>query len=150
MIYNKHYNELAHRAHTARAGFSLIEILIALAIIAIVAGVAVPNYFAYVNRAKLRSAEGMVRAIHQAIITYDSDVHQLPATLKDLVKKPANVEGWRSEGYLGNKKDMPNDPWGNKYQYKLTSGAERPYELYSYGPKGKGAPKQEWIDVWKL
>jgi hypothetical protein len=45
----------------------------------------------------------------------------------------------------------PEDAWGEKFYYKVNpAGGTRPYELYSYGPEGKGGPKDEQISVWDL
>ena len=51
---------------------------------------------------------------------------------------------------MGGKKQMPKDPWSHPYQYKLTPDGEQPYDLYSWGPDGRKAPKGEWINVHTL
>lgn len=132
----------------AKEGFSLLELMIAIAIMGILAAVIGPNLMSYLGKAKIKTAQSDLRTFEQAITMYQLDNNQYPTTLKDLVKRPANMPNWQDGGYL-KKKDIPNDPWSQKYQYKLTPGAEHPYELFSYGPKGKGS-KESKIDVWKL
>jgi general secretion pathway protein G len=133
----------------AQSGFSLTEIMIAIAIMAILAVTVVPGFMAYLNRAKVSRAKQDLRAIQAGIDMYYGDIGQYPASLRDLVKRPADEKIGRKwqEGYIKGK-DVPKDPWGNKYQYELTQGKEHPYELYSYGKNGKGSPSSEWISVW--
>lgn len=143
-----------HTKRTARAGFSLIEIMIAVAIMAVLAVLIVPNVLGRLKKAKVTSAETNLRAISAAITNFYADIGQYPTRLRDLVKKPteeALAKKW-ADPYLQTAKggEMRADPWGNQYQYKLTAGAQHPYELYSYGPNGKGAPKSEWISIWDL
>jgi general secretion pathway protein G len=133
-----------------KGGFSLIEILIAIAILAIVSVVVVPGYMSYMESARVSRAESNLRSIKGAIDSYALMVGQLPGRLKDLVQKPADEKAARRwTGALIDQ--LPEDPWGNNYQYKVTpAGSAHPYELYSYGKEGKGAPQAEWIDVWKI
>jgi general secretion pathway protein G len=137
-----------HRRY-AQEGFSLIEIMIAIAIIAIIAVTVGPLALNQYRKAQIKGAESDLRGIQQGIDLYYADIGQYPTSLRDLVKRPedeAIARKWH-EGYLKGK-DTPKDRWGNKYEYELTPGKEHPYELYSYGPKSKGAPKNEQINAW--
>ncbi len=135
----------------AQAGFTLMELLIAITILAIIGTVGIPAYFGYVERARRGKAETTVRMFKQAIEIYQAQVGKYPQTLKDLVRAPtdpADRRKWQKGGYLGMKK-VPSDPWGNKYKYRVTLEAENPYKLYSYGSeKGKNTPKEDWISAW--
>lgn len=127
-------------------GFSLIEILVALAIVGLIAAIAVPAYMRYLAGAKVKKARIELKSIKNQIDIYQIDTNQYPTRLDDLIKAPAGVEGWG--GPYFEKKQIPLDPWGNKYQYRLTpESGENPYELYSYGPDKKKGPK---IDAWKI
>ncbi len=140
MTYTKRY---------ARAGFTLIELMIAIAILGILMAIVVPNYLAYQERAKKRAAKSTLQVFKGAILMYQSDIGQFPTRLRDLLLRPREerlAKKW--EGPYLERKEVPSDPWGNKYQYKVTPGGPNPYEFYSYGPKGKGAPKVEWLSVW--
>lgn len=82
---------------------------------------------------------------------FNAHTGQYPARLNDLLKKPADEKIARKwEGPYLKAKEVPEDAWGSKYVYKLTPQAEHKYDLYSYGPNGKGSPKEEWISVWNL
>lgn len=138
-----------NRAYNARSGFTLVEMLIVLAIMGIVIAVAVPGYLTFTRGAQKRATVGTLRNIKLAMERYREDVGDYPSSLRDLVKKPTDekAEGWDGPYISG--KDEPKDGFGKNLHYSVTPEAENPYELYSYGRKGRGAPKEEWIDAWK-
>lgn len=134
----------------ARAGFTLMEIMIAIAILAIIAVSVGPLIMQQVEKARRSRVKTDLRAIQSAIDQYDADTAQLPSTLRDLVKKPSDESVSRKWGgpYLRDK-DVPKDPWGKKFIYEITEGQENPYKLLSYGSKkGRGVPESDWISVW--
>ncbi|HZW61492.1 MAG TPA: type II secretion system major pseudopilin GspG [Candidatus Babeliales bacterium] len=136
---------------TVRAGFTLVEILIALAIIAIIGAIGIPSYLSYTKKANKQQTEANIRVLSAAIESYQTDIGQLPETLEDLVRKPFNEElakNWPGNYLKG--KTVPKDAWKHPFHYAVTPGQEHPYELYSYGPNGKSAPQSEWISVWNL
>jgi general secretion pathway protein G len=139
----------AHRS--AKAGFTLIEILIAVAIVALLAFVVAPNIFRFLENAKRDSAKLTLKNMKNAIMLYNTHIGQWPTKLRDLIEKPRDekmAKKWRGP-YL-EIEEIPEDPWFNSYQYKVTPGAAHAYELYSYGSgDGKATPKTEWIDAWK-
>lgn len=135
----------------AKNGFSIVEIMIGIAILAVIAMIVVPNVMGQWQKAKKDNAKLSIRNISGAIEMYEVQVNQLPKRIDDLVRKPSDpqVKDRWAGPYLKNPKDII-DPWGNKYQYKLTPQGEHKYELYSFGPDGRGAPKEEWINIWNL
>jgi general secretion pathway protein G len=143
-------NKMHARNAYVREGFSLIEMLIVFAVMAIAAAIIVPNMMSYLGGAKIKKAKADVRAINLDISRYYMDTNQYPSTLKDLITRPADERV--SKKWMGpylSKKDVPRDPWGAKYVYQVTpENAAHPYELYSHGPNGKKSPKAEWISVW--
>lgn len=137
----------------ARKGFTLIELMITITIIGILGAILVPAGLNQLKTASIKSTRTNLLAIKNSITQYQLAVGQPPSRLKDLVKAPADEKlkkRWTGP-YLGDKTEVPEDPWYNAYQYKLNpSGAPHQYELYSFGPDGKGSPKAEWIDVWAI
>lgn len=132
-----------------KPGFSLAEILIALFIVAVVGTLGSMGYSAYKKYAQRTTAEAQLKAIKGAIGLYETQVGDLPETLNDLIKPPADEKkAARWDGEYIEKKQL-KDPWRRSYQYKPTPDEEHPYELYSNGPKGK-ADKKGRISVWDL
>lgn len=135
----------------ARGGFTLIELMIAITIFAIVSIVVGQNFFGYLERAKVSRTKSDLLVLKSAITQYNLAVGKWPSRLKDLVQAPMDEKDkakW--PGSFLEKKELPEDQWNNNYVYKVNpAGAEYPYELYSYGANGKGAPQAEWISVWK-
>lgn len=136
----------------ARGGFTLIELMIAIAVFAIISMVVIPGVFGYLERAKTSRVQSDLLALKSALTQYNLAVGKWPSRLKDLVQAPADEkEKAKWPGSFLDKKELPEDAWGNNYVYKLSpAGADHEYELYSYGKSGKGAPQGEWISVWKL
>lgn len=135
----------------AQAGFTLIEILIAVAIVALMGTVSL-GLFRYLGGAKVKTAQTALKTFKSALLTFNIDAGQFPEQLKDLIKKPSDeaiARVWQGPYIEGATALI--DPWNRKYQYKKSEGnAEHEYELYSYGEKGKSASKAEWISVWDL
>ncbi len=128
----------------AKSGFSLIEILVALVIVGMMAAAGF-GALRYIERTKVTKTEAALREIQSAINIYQADTNQLPSRLEDLVKRPANVKGWKSP-YL--EEDSLKDSWKNEFYYRPNEkGAARPYELYSYGRSGEEGDESNRIDV---
>ncbi|MGC2184630.1 MAG: prepilin-type N-terminal cleavage/methylation domain-containing protein [Terriglobales bacterium] len=122
-------------ARTA-SGFTLIETLVAMAIIITIAAIAIPNLMAAIERAKVAKAVGDIHSIGTSIIGYEVVNQKYPDTLNDV-------------GFGGRL-----DPWGNPYQYLSFANVKgkgpmrkdrflvpinNSFDLYSMGPDGKSA-----------
>ncbi|MFC1845560.1 type II secretion system protein GspG [Candidatus Dependentiae bacterium] len=140
---------------TAKAGFSIMELLIYLAILGVILAVAVPGFMQMFEKAKKDTAKSSMKILRTAIDKFKLDTGVVPERLRDLVRKPAPsgyyepemISSWQDGGYLKDPK-VPVDPWKSRYKYEVTPGGRHPYELFSYGPSRRGAPKAEWISVW--
>ena len=131
-------------------GFTMLELVIGIAIIALLAAVAIPAVMNIYENAKVSTTKQSIKGIQQAIKLFNVATNAWPEKLKDLVKRPANEDvaaNWGPKPYMDKE---PVDSWSQKFVYKLTPDGENPYELYSYGSGRKKSPKSEWINVWKL
>lgn len=132
----------------ARSGFTLIEVIVAITIVAIMTAGAFA-LFRWTENAKRTRTETTVKGIQLAINTFQSDTGSYPITLNDLKQRPADAtlaKRWRGP-YLEGKEDQ--DAWYKEIQYRVNpKGSQHPYELYSWGKGGEGSPENEWVNVW--
>jgi len=116
-------------------GFTLIEILVVVSILAILGALVVPKIMDRPNEARVVAAKQDIGAIVAALKLYKLDNGRYPSTeqgLKALVEKPGSepVPGnWKPGGYL---EKAPKDPWGRDYLY-LNPGIKSEIEVMSYG-----------------
>jgi general secretion pathway protein G len=119
-------------------GLTLVEMIVVLAIIALVAALIVPNVIGRPDQARVTTAQTSLRTIAGALKMYRLDNGSYPTTdqgLKALAERPTAPpipSAWSPEGYLP---EVPVDPWGNPYVY--TSAATGGFELKSLGRDGK-------------
>jgi general secretion pathway protein G len=120
-------------------GFTLIEIMVVVVILAVLGALVVPKILENVDKARVTRAQADIRAIQTALDLYRLDNFKYPTTeqgLQALVTQPVDptITNYRSGGYLPT---QPKDPWNNPYQY-ISPGADgRDYDIISYGRDGK-------------
>ena len=120
-------------------GFTLIEIMVVVAIIAILAAIVVPQVVGRVDDARVQRAKADVQTLSQALSIYKLDNYHYPSTdqgLDALIHKPGgqpDAPNWKSGGYVA---QLPKDPWGNDYQY-VQPGQHGAIDVYSLGADGK-------------
>ncbi len=116
-------------------GFTMIEIMVVVAIIAVLAVMIIPQVTGRDDQAKVTRAKQDIRALSAALELYKLDNHRFPTTeegLKALVTAPPSAKNWAQGGYV---KILRDDPWGSPYLY-LSPASNAPYELISYGADG--------------
>lgn len=132
-------SRLTSRAHGGGAisrGFTLIEVMVVVVILAILATIIVPKIVDRPDDARIAKAKQDIRAIDSALQLYKLDNLTYPTTdqgLEALVKPPANAKNWRPGGYLDR---LPIDPWGHPYLY-LSPGQHGAFDVYSLGADGQ-------------
>jgi general secretion pathway protein G len=120
-------------------GFTLIEIMVVVVILAVLGALVVPKILGNVDKARITRAQADIRAIQTALDLYRLDNFKYPTTeqgLAALVHQPADatITNYRAEGYLPS---LPKDPWGNLYMYTSPGPDGRDYEITTYGRDGK-------------
>jgi general secretion pathway protein G len=122
----------------AEAGFTLVELLVVLAILGFLAAMATPQVMKYLGRAKTETSKIEMKNIAMGLDLFLIDMGRYPTEqegIKALIEPPATLPNWRGP-YL-KRAGIPVDPWGHPYVYRPTPDGE--YELYSAGEDGKGA-----------
>ena len=120
-------------------GFTLIEIVIAVAILAVLAAVVMPRVIGRVDEARVARAKSDVQALLTALNLYKLDNFNYPSTeqgLDALVAQPGGqpeARNWKQGGYI---ERLPTDPWGNDYQY-LSPGQRGTIDVWSLGADGQ-------------
>jgi general secretion pathway protein G len=122
-----------------QSGFTLIEIMVVVVILAVLGALVVPKILENVDKARVTRAASDIRAIQTALDLYRLDNFKYPTSeqgLQALVKQPADptITNYRSEGYLPS---LPKDPWGSPYNYVSPGPDGRQYEITTYGKDGK-------------
>lgn len=120
-------------------GFTLIEIMVVVVILAVLGALVVPKILENVDKARVTRAQSDLRAIETALDLYRLDNFKYPTTeqgLGALVKQPADstITNYRPGGYL---KAVPKDPWNNLYLYQAPGRDGAEYEIRSLGRDGK-------------
>ena len=115
------------------AGFTLIEIMVVVVILGVLSALIVPNIIGRPDEARVTAARSEIQAIANALELYRLDNGIYPSSdqgLAALVARPAGEprpRNWNPDGYL---KKLPEDPWGQPYQYRSQG---RQMEVYSLG-----------------
>jgi general secretion pathway protein G len=136
-----------HFSRFTQAGFTLLELLVVLLIIALLAGYVGPKLFGEVGKAKTKTAASQMKSIADALDHYRLDTGRYPSTeqgLTALVKKPAEESKWNGPYLM---KDVPNDPWDKPYEYRIPGENGRDYDLLTFGLDGKAGGTGEDTDV---
>jgi general secretion pathway protein G len=127
-------------------GFTLLELLVVVAIIGLLAAYVGPKYFGQIGKSEQALAKAQIESFHQALASYRLDVGSFPGTeegLAALITKPSTASKWAGP-YLT--KAVPQDPWGKPYIYRAP-GSKSDYELLSYGKDGQPGGSGDAADV---
>lgn len=135
-------------------GFTLIEILVVVSILAILGALIVPKIMDRPNEARVVAAKQDIASLVGALKLYKLDNGRYPSQdqgLKALVEKPAGdpaPANWKKGGYL---ERLPKDPWGGDYLY-LNPGLNGDIDVMSYGADGQTGGEDYDADIgnWML
>lgn len=122
-------------------GFTIIELLIVMAILGMLAVMVAPNLFNKADGARRDAALSQISSIGSALATHRLDVGQYPDELEGLMENTTGRSTWDGP-YLS--KDVPRDPWGNDYQYTSNGSS---YTLTSFGADGRAGGEDNDADI---
>lgn len=131
---------------TRTRGFTLLELLVVVAIIGLLVGYVGPRYFGQIGKSEVNAAKAQIDALEKALDQYRLDTGRYPGSepgLNALVNKPDNEPKW-SGPYL--RKAVPLDPWGRPYLYKAP-GERGDYDIVSLGKDGQPGGSGESADI---
>jgi len=113
----------------------LIEIMVVVAILAILASVVIPRIMSEPDKARVVKAKQDIRVLESSLNLYKLDNFTYPSTdqgLEALVTRPNDANNWKEGGYI---KKAPKDPWQRDYQY-ISPGEHGEIDIYSLGADG--------------
>ena len=127
----------ASSARQTERGFTLVEMLVVITIIALIMALVGPRVLNYLTDAKIKTAKIQIASFENALDLYYLDANRYPTTsegLRALIERPGGTAAW-SGPYLKSNA-VPNDPWGRLYVYR-SPGEHGPYDIMSYGADGQ-------------
>lgn len=132
------HNKTILGIHAGRRGFTLVELLLVLVILATLAAIVIPKFSGRSEQAKVTAAQTQISTFGTALDAFEVDMGYYPKGsdgLSLLVVEPKDGKNWRGP-YL--KSDIPADPWGNPYIYEFPGKHhDKGYDLLSMGPDGR-------------
>ena len=134
------------RSQRRQRGFTLVELLLVLVILALIGGFVLPNLIGTGEKAKVRAASTAIGRISLSVDNYYLDTGNIPSSLEELVNEPSGATGWNGP-YI--KDSLLKDPWNRPYVYRAP-GEHGDYDITSLGADGQvgGEGNNADINSW--
>jgi len=131
----------------AQQGFTLVELLLVLVILALIGGLVLPGIIGKAEGAKVKAAASQVSRLSMAVESYYLDTGSTPESLQQLVEDSGGDTGWNGP-YV--KTSALKDPWGRDYEY-VFPGEHGEFDIFSLGADGQpgGDGKNADINSWE-
>lgn len=128
-------------AGNRQGGFTIIELLIVMAILGMLAVMVAPNLFSQADSARQDAARSQISSLTSALDAHRLDTGRYPDSLEGLMENTSGRSSWNGPYLRG---DVPMDPWGNPYEY---SSDGRDFDLMSYGADGSPGGEDNDADI---
>jgi general secretion pathway protein G len=142
MNFKRRYTKQNNR----QSGFTLVELLLVLVILALIAGLVLPGIIGKAESAKAKAAASQISRISMSVESFYLDTGNTPSSLEELVNEPSGANGWNGP-YIKN--SLLKDPWGQAYKFRVP-GEHGDFDIESYGAdrqkggEGKNADIASW------
>jgi general secretion pathway protein G len=140
MAPSEHRNN-EEQAMKRHAGFTLMELLIVMAILGMLAALVGPALFSNLGRGQRTAAAAQISNLETALDSYRLDVGNYPETLEGLMENDTSRDAWNGPYLRG---ELPLDPWDNPYVYQNEG---RAFKLLSYGADGLPGGQEDDADI---
>lgn len=136
----RHYKKARNQR---QRGFTLVELLLVLVILALIAGLVLPGIIGKAESAKAKAASSQISRISMSVESFYLDTGRTPSSLDELVNEPSGVTGWNGP-YIKN--SLLKDPWGRPYKYR-TPGEHGDFDIQSFGADGQQGGDKNNADI---
>jgi len=136
------------RSEKSEAGFTLVELMVVVVILAMLAGVLGISVVDRVRTSRVKIAVLQISQFEGALMSYSFDMGRMPSTsegLQALAQNPGGADNWKGP-YL--RRRLSNDPWGKAYIYRSPGGGGREFDILSVGPDGEEGTEDD-ICSWE-
>jgi len=132
-------------------GFTLLEIIVVITIIAIMASYIAPKVTGFTGDTRIKKVKSDILVLESSLELYKLDNFKFPTTeegLKALKTSPESAKNWRKGGYVTR---LFKDPWGNEYFY-ANPGSHADIDIYTLGADGAEGGEDDDADFgnWNL
>ena len=136
-------DKTTNRHNARQGGFTLVELLLVLVILALIAGLVLPGIIGKAESAKSKAAASQISRISMSVESFYLDTGNTPSSLDELVNEPSGANGWNGP-YIKN--SLLKDPWGRDYEYSFP-GEHGDFDIRSLGADGQQGGEDNNADI---